>query len=544
LQIALEVPHHYRIEDDNKKINVDSVQENLIIKICDIVSVQAKDVDLEYATRDTFQTDTAISARLNGALKLGGEKKLQPWEGDANGDFGCSLELDTQGANGWDANEMFSLNEKEHGIKTTFKDNLESYTVQIDKSNADDYKEKEKEAARIAAEIENNPATRDRLDLENGDEEAAFAAVVRPADENEKTTPPPPNNNSQKYTSGQQQQNKQSNRQQQQQQQQQQERKIVPQGGKPIYSKTAPMQPQQGAVQQTINAGGFKTITINPPLAQQYQQPPPTHYTTTQNQQQQQQSQNENKNVNNNESNNNSNANNKPVQQQQQQQQQRPVRMMNTQIPMTFSEPPPNLNPVGNQHMGKPPVMGVHMPPPHEGQQAIHVVQPQVIIPPGTIVMPQPVHTIHAAPQAQRPPRETMIRTRNEDIRSLRQFQNDFNLAQAPPQVVSQQQLQQPPPQVPTTQQDMNSMVEIKSQHHPTPSSTPHSIADKAQTPPTVATPSLQNSSSGNSSSNSNDTSPPSSNDKSGLGGSKKFTLNPQAKPFTPRSPSTPTQSR
>lgn len=534
------MPHQYNIGADNKKINVESVQENLIIKMNDIVSIQAKDVDLEYATRDTFQTDTAISARLNGSLKLGGEKKLQPWEGDSNGEFGVSLELDTQGSNGWDANEMFSLNEKEHGIKTTFKDNLESYTVQIDKSNADDYKEKEKEAARIAAEIENNPMTRDRLDLENGDEEAAFAAVIRPADEIEKSTPPP-----QKYTPGQQQQQqKQSNR----QQQQQQERKIVPQGGKPIYSKSAPMQPQQGAVQQTINsgAGAIKLITINPPLQQQqqYQQPPPTHYSTTQNQQQQsqqqQQQQNENNNknnVNNNESNNNSNANNKPVQQRQ-------VRMINPQIPMSFSEPPPNLNQVANQHIGKPPVMSVQMPPPHDGQHTIHVVQPQVMIPPPgvPVLMPQPVHTIHAAPQAQRPPREPMIRSsRNEDMRNLRQFQNDFNLAQAPPQVVSQQQLQQPPPQVPTTQQDMNSMVEIKSQHHPTPSSTPHSIsAEKAQTPPTVATPSLQNSSSGNSSSNSNDTTPPSSNDQT----AKKSTLNPKAKPFQPRTPSTPTQSR
>lgn len=234
LQIALEVPHHYPIGAlDTKKINVDSVQENLIVKACDIVSIQAKDVDLDYATRDTFQTDTAISARLNGSLKFGGEKELQPWEGDTNGDFGVNFELDSN-SNGWDANEMFSLNEKEHGIKTTFKDNLESYTVQIDQSikNTDDFKEKEKKAARIAAEIEGNTNTRARLDLENGDEEAAFAAVVRPDDSNnnnDKNTPPPPNNNTQKYQPGQQ---KQSNR------QPQDRNKIPPQGGnKQIYSK-------------------------------------------------------------------------------------------------------------------------------------------------------------------------------------------------------------------------------------------------------------------------------------------------------------------
>lgn len=532
------MPHHYPIgAPDPKKINVDTVQENLIVKVCDIVSIHVKDVDLDYATRDTFQTDAAISSRLNGQMKTG-EKKLQPWEGGdtSNGsDFGISLELDS-GTNGWDANEMFSLNEKEHGIKTTFKDNLESYTVQIDRKNTDDFKEKEKEAARIAAEIENNPVTRDRLDLENGDEEAAFAAVIRPEDtasNNEKSTPPP-NNNTQKYTPGQQ---KQSNR-------QPQDRKIVPQGGggggggKPMYSKsTTPMQPQQGAIQQTVNAVGFKGMTILH-SAPQYQQPPPSHYASQQNQQNQ--NQNENKNVNSNESNINSNTNNKPVQQQ------RPVRMMNPQIPMQFSEPPPNMNPVPNQHMGKPP-MSVHMPPPapHD-QQTIHVVQSPVILPPpgAAIVVPPPVHAaIHAPPQAQRPPREPIRSqiSRNEDIRNLQQFHNDFNLAQVP---VGVQQ-----PQVPTTQ-DMNQIVEIKSgnvQHHPTPSSTPHSVimSGKAQTPPTVATPSLQssnnNSSVANSSSTSNETTPPSSNDKPAA---KKFTLNPQAKPFTPRSPSTPTQSR
>lgn len=545
LQIALEVPHHYPIGAlDTKKINVDSVQENLIVKACDIVSIQAKDVDLDYATRDTFQTDTAISARLNGSLKFGGEKELQPWEGDTNGDFGVNFELDSN-SNGWDANEMFSLNEKEHGIKTTFKDNLESYTVQIDQSikNTDDFKEKEKKAARIAAEIEGNTNTRARLDLENGDEEAAFAAVVRPDDSNnnnDKNTPPPPNNNTQKYQPGQQ---KQSNR------QPQDRNKIPPQGGnKQIYSKSsAPMQPQPGAIQQTVNAVGFKSMTIQQHTAPQYQQPPPSHYASQQ--QQQQQNQNDNKNVNSNES--NSNTNNKPVQQQQQ----RPVRM----IPMNFNEPPPNMNPVSNQHMGKPPVMSVHLPPPPQQQQQshdpqtihVHVPTPVILPPPGAaIVVPPPtVHAIHAQPpQHQRGPRGEMIRNpRNDDIRNLRQFQNDFNLA--PAQVVQQQQQQ---PQVPTTQ-DMNQIVEIKSgnvQHHPTPSSTPHSviISEKAQTPPMAGatTPQLQTSNSNtsvnanNSSTNSNETTPPSSNDKP----AKKFTLNPQAKPFTPRSPSTPTQSR
>jgi PAB1-binding protein PBP1 len=158
----------------------------LIIKLCDIVTIEAKDVDLEYATRDTFQTDTAIASRLNGPFRHG-EKELEPWmdgpDAGLNGEVSLSLELDTK-VNGWDANEMFSLNEKEHGIKTTFKDNLESYTVQIEKKDTMDFRKQELEAERIANEIENNPTTKERLDLENGDEETVFAAVARPEDQN------------------------------------------------------------------------------------------------------------------------------------------------------------------------------------------------------------------------------------------------------------------------------------------------------------------------------------------------------------------------
>lgn len=47
----------------------DVVMEKLIFKACDVVQMTATDIDLDFATKNTFQTDTAISGRLNGKIK-------------------------------------------------------------------------------------------------------------------------------------------------------------------------------------------------------------------------------------------------------------------------------------------------------------------------------------------------------------------------------------------------------------------------------------------------------------------------------------------
>ena len=168
-------------------------------------------VDLDFAVKGNF-TDTEIS-KFNPS-QLDKEKDLVPWDGCCTEDGLDSLNHDIMfnddGDGGWDANDMFKLNEKKYNLSTTYTHSMEGYTVPLDK-NAKDYEEREAEANRIAALIESDPTSKDRIAKEDGDEEDRFSAVVRPNDLSQPIHPQAPRDNNKQPTYNQNNNNNQSN---------------------------------------------------------------------------------------------------------------------------------------------------------------------------------------------------------------------------------------------------------------------------------------------------------------------------------------------
>lgn len=165
----------------------EDITDTMIFSPQDLVTMICKDVDLNYATRDTF-TDTAISStRVNGEHK---EKVLQRWDGGENN--GESYDLENDASNGWDANEMFRYNEVKYGVTSTYDSSLAMYTVPLERGNSEMYRQREARAARLASEIESSPQYRHRVNLENDEvksEEDKYSAVVRESNDRERESP-------------------------------------------------------------------------------------------------------------------------------------------------------------------------------------------------------------------------------------------------------------------------------------------------------------------------------------------------------------------
>ncbi|MEQ2313717.1 hypothetical protein AMECASPLE_004940 [Ameca splendens] len=197
-ELAVDAVHKHNEEEGSTSgpPRREDITDTMIFSPSDLVTMICRDVDLNYATRDTF-TDTAISSsRINGEHK---EKVLQKWEGgDSNGE---SFDLENDASNGWDANDMFRYNEVKYGVTSTYDSSLSMYTVPLERGNSEVYRQREARAARLASEIESSPQYRHRVGLENDEgksEEEKYSSVVRDGSDREKGRESPRDRGSEK----------------------------------------------------------------------------------------------------------------------------------------------------------------------------------------------------------------------------------------------------------------------------------------------------------------------------------------------------------
>ncbi|KNE54683.1 hypothetical protein AMAG_00642 [Allomyces macrogynus ATCC 38327] len=162
------------------------LMDTLVVPLKDVamftvLHVATVNDDAKRASKAGFKTDTAIS----GATDVK-ERALERWvpEDDGSGAGGADMDLlhldaSTRGARGWN---QFEVNETKFGLTTDYQEDI--YTTTLDRSS-DLYKQHEREAARIAREIEAAGSANVHVLEERGhaandvDEEDRYGAVVR-----------------------------------------------------------------------------------------------------------------------------------------------------------------------------------------------------------------------------------------------------------------------------------------------------------------------------------------------------------------------------
>lgn len=116
---------------------------------------------------------------------------------------GFDLNTENLSNTGWTAEDMLLTNETKYGYKSTFKEDLSEYTLQVEREDTEEFKKREEEAAKLALEIESSSTYKRNIDKELSDgeeEEEKFSAVVRSANESSNAASNNNNNNKEFYS--------------------------------------------------------------------------------------------------------------------------------------------------------------------------------------------------------------------------------------------------------------------------------------------------------------------------------------------------------
>ncbi len=189
-------------KDKDAKPELGAFKSSLLVNSKDLESIEAAEVKMqeqakemrEAREKESFRTDTEISKSFD---PLGSGRTLQKWSDDPDladlDDFSGSGKMPDwassgdvgglDGGAGGKAWDQFAANEARFGIKSNYEENL--YTTKLDRSGKD-FRDREREADRIAREImgqaTNNPhlaEERGQADDSGVNEEDKYGAVVR-----------------------------------------------------------------------------------------------------------------------------------------------------------------------------------------------------------------------------------------------------------------------------------------------------------------------------------------------------------------------------
>ncbi|KAJ2450806.1 poly(A)-binding protein binding protein, partial [Coemansia sp. RSA 2336] len=169
--------------------------ETLVIRGNDCLEIAGEaafSTDTPRGSGTGFKTDTDIS-RYNDQMSARELHRWVPDEGDGVELLEGGLEGAAAHGQSWD---QFATNEQLFGLTTDFDEEI--YTTKLDRSRAD-FKEREREAIRIAQEIQNAPFLNSHVAEERQevaaddsamDEEDRYGAVLRPSGAPGKYVPP------------------------------------------------------------------------------------------------------------------------------------------------------------------------------------------------------------------------------------------------------------------------------------------------------------------------------------------------------------------
>ncbi|PWN26108.1 hypothetical protein BDZ90DRAFT_281072 [Jaminaea rosea] len=164
-------------------------QKLLVINGGDLDIVEAHEVTLgepvREADRQSFRTDVEISA---AARPDPASRALEKWDDDGSAlsggiEDGSATNNSSKSSKPGQAWDQFAANEARFGLKSNYDEDL--YTTKLDRSGKD-FKEKERRAARLAAEIEGQVSSNTHMAEERGhvddsgqNEEDKYGAVKR-----------------------------------------------------------------------------------------------------------------------------------------------------------------------------------------------------------------------------------------------------------------------------------------------------------------------------------------------------------------------------